>query len=130
VHPAISWERKLPLLEQLAEGKVSEATQNFLRFLLAAQVYRLLPLILQCYQELVFQEEGILRARVKTVVPLPDSTRIRLKQDLERLTNKKIRLEEELDPTIIGGMFIQLGNSILDLSVNRYFTDLGKRLGQ
>jgi F-type H+-transporting ATPase subunit delta len=56
-------------------------------------------------------------ALVTTVVPLSDEQRERVRVRLSELTGKTIRLKEEQNPDIIGGVIVQIGTAVIDGSV-------------
>ena len=62
------------------------------------------------------QGQGISRARAFTAVPLDDFAREALTKRLQEQTGRSIILEAEIDPNLIGGLVIQLGDKLVDVS--------------
>lgn len=60
---------------------------------------------------------GRLVASVRTAVPLDDAARFEVVRRLESNMNKKVRLKETVDPSLIAGMVIRIGDTVYDSSV-------------
>ena len=65
-------------------------------------------------------------AKVKTVVDLKDDEKKSLVLQLEKKYNKKILLEEEIDESIIGGVYVQVGNEVIDGTVKSKIDEMKK----
>jgi len=84
--------------------------------------------IVEEFRELVAEARGIAVARVTTAIPLDDQARSRLIEKLKAKTGKTIELEERVDPTILGGMIVILGDQIIDGSVRNELSRLKEQL--
>ncbi len=62
------------------------------------------------------QSQGIRRARAVTAVPLDNAAQEALTKRLQEETGQRIILEAEVDPNVIGGLVIQLGDKLVDVS--------------
>ncbi len=62
------------------------------------------------------ESQGIRRARAVTAVPLGNAAQEALTKRLQEETGKSIILEAEVDPDLIGGLVIQLGDRLVDIS--------------
>ncbi|HQP91658.1 MAG TPA: ATP synthase F1 subunit delta [Candidatus Omnitrophota bacterium] len=51
-----------------------------------------------------------------------------IKQEFEKIINKRLNLYVELDPDLLGGVQLMIGNKIIDGSVKKRLTELGKKL--
>jgi F-type H+-transporting ATPase subunit delta len=65
-------------------------------------------------------------AIVKTVVPLFPDERDALTKNLQLKYNKKIILNEEIDKDIIGGVYVRVGNDVIDGTIKSKFEDIRK----
>lgn len=63
------------------------------------------------------EHKNIAEMTVITSVPLKPETRQRLIDKLEKQSGKTVKLKEEVDPSIIGGIILRVGNSQIDNSV-------------
>jgi F-type H+-transporting ATPase subunit delta len=77
----------------------------------------LLPGIAQAYADLVDRREGIVKAKVTTAVELDEERRSEVVARLERTTGKGVRATFAVDPALLGGATVQLGDHLIDTSV-------------
>lgn len=92
----------------------------FVEFLLVlVKKYRIgyLHEIIESFRKLVADERGMIVAQIVTAQPLTDAERSDLSTQLQARTGKTIELEEKVDPSILGGMIVILGDRIIDGSV-------------
>jgi F-type H+-transporting ATPase subunit delta len=68
------------------------------------------------FRGLLEVKEGVARARAITAVPLSDAERDALAQRLQRETGRRIILETEVDPALLGGVRVQIGDQLVDAS--------------
>jgi F-type H+-transporting ATPase subunit delta len=67
---------------------------------------------------------------VTTAIPLDDATLNRLATELSRITGKNVQLFQKVDPSILGGAIIQVGEQIIDGSLRRKLDQIKERLAQ
>jgi F-type H+-transporting ATPase subunit delta len=114
--PVLPRERKAAILRETLPD-LSEAVWRFLDFLLKRDRLSLLPRIGEALHELIDAQRGVERARVTTAVPLGAAEREQVKARLAAWSGRQIELDEQVDPSIIGGVVAQVGDEILDGSV-------------
>jgi F-type H+-transporting ATPase subunit delta len=88
----------------------------------------LIPLINEHLRDLIDRELGVETARVTTAVPLGPSERELIGVRLSARTGKRVRLEESVDPSILGGVLVQIGDQIIDDSVRGRLEQLRRTL--
>ena len=103
---------------------------NLLRLLRRKGRLALGPAIASYFRELWDSERGIERAVVRTAVPLEDSARETIAASLARASGKQVQLETEVDESLIGGMVIRIGDSLVDGSTRTRLRALRTRLQQ
>jgi len=116
-NPRVREKDKKAILRQIFEGQVSTVTLNFLCLLVDKHRENLIESILTQYIEMANETLGIVKAVVKTAVPLNASQIDRISDKLCAMTGKKITLSTEVDKSIIGGVVIRIGDEIIDGSV-------------
>lgn len=67
---------------------------------------------------------------ITTVIPLDGATLDRLATELSRITGKNVQLFQKVDPSILGGAIIQVGEQIIDGSLRRKLDQIRERLAQ
>ena len=91
------------------------ATQlNLFRLLRRKGRLALGPDINSFFRELVDEERGVARAVVTSAVELDADRRTALEQRLAQQTGKRITLETQVDPSILGGLVVRIGDRLVD----------------
>jgi F-type H+-transporting ATPase subunit delta len=117
--PEVATESKVAFVGAVFAARVDPVVADFLHLLVDKARIALLPEITAAFRRLVEEDQGILRARLHTAVPLAADQEARLKRDLDRLTGKQVLLEKTVDSSVLGGVIVHLGNRIIDRSLRR-----------
>ena len=127
--PAVSREAKHGVIEKLvARLGASRMIRNFLFVIVDNQRTHLLPEIAVSFEEVLRQRQGIAEAEVLSAVPLNDKQKTALLRNLESVTGKKIQAHYSLDPALLGGAVVRIGDTIYDGSVRNQLNRLRERL--
>jgi F-type H+-transporting ATPase subunit delta len=128
-NPAVPAERKRPIVERLGRPLgLSRIALNFLFVLIDHRRVRILGPILESFEALLDERQGIARAEVTTAVEAgPDERRL-IEAALSKLTRKQVRARYGLDPALIGGVRTQIGSTIYDGSVGEQLRQIRERL--
>jgi F-type H+-transporting ATPase subunit delta len=105
--------------------------RNFVRFLQALVSHRrqmLIPLIAHEYNDLVDRVEGRVHASVTVAREPDDSDRDVVTTQLKRALGKDIVAHFHVNPTILGGVVVRVGDTVLDGSVRRRLATLKSRM--
>jgi len=105
--------------------------RNFVRFLQALVSHRrqmLIPLIAHEYNDLVDRVEGRVHASVTVAREPDDSDRDVVTTQLKRALGKDIVAHFHVNPTILGGVVVRVGDTVLDGSVRRRLATLRSRM--
>ncbi len=70
--------------------------------------------IAEQFTRMVEEHQGVARARAITAIPLSDADHQALTQRLRTSTGRQVQLETEVDPAILGGVVVQIGDRLLD----------------
>lgn len=103
---------------------------NLFRLLRHKNRLALGPSINSFFTELWDQARGIERAVVRTAVPLDDAQRTAIAADLSRSTGHQVELESEVDPSLLGGAVIRVGDHLIDGSTRTRLRALRQQLVQ
>jgi len=127
--PGLSREAKHGVIEKLAARMgASKVIRNFLFVMIDNQRTPLLPDILEAFQEVLRRRQGVAEAEVSSAVKLSDTQKAQLLQTLERLTGKKIQAKYALEPELLGGAVVRIGDTIYDGSLRSRFNEMRARL--
>ncbi|GMU48418.1 MAG: hypothetical protein AMXMBFR31_06440 [Candidatus Desulfobacillus denitrificans] len=98
-------------------GSITAEQQNFVRLLVDNERLQVLPEIRELYVELKNGQEGVQEADIASAFPLDDATLKNLVADLEARFKCRIQAKVSLDPELIGGVRIAVGDQVIDASV-------------
>jgi F-type H+-transporting ATPase subunit delta len=110
--------------------EIRESELNLFRLLRRKGRLSLGPSIASYFGELWDEERGIERAIVRTAVPITDTERETIAAQLARSSGKQVQLEAEVDPSLIGGAVIRVGDRLVDGSTRTRLRALRDRLEQ
>ncbi len=125
---AISRKPKAEVIHRAFDGKASDLFRNFLLVLNEHQRLDLLRGILRAARELYDERAGRLPVLVTSAAPLPDDQRERLLQELRRKYQKEPVITLRVDPALLGGFVVRVGDWLYDASVRRRLENVRKQL--
>jgi len=108
--------------------KLSPVIKNFLMLLIDKNRIQHLSEIKDFYHKLIDENSNIARAQVKAAVELGQGDLDLIAATLEKKIGKKIVVEFEQDPSLLGGVFAQIGDLVLDGSVRRQLLNFKESL--
>jgi F-type H+-transporting ATPase subunit delta len=121
--PTIPAQVKRAILRRLLEKSVSPLVLHFFFVLVdkSREVY--VAPIVEAYKQLIRESRGEIEVVVRSAEALPENLNTQVKEILAKRTGKKVELKVEVDPELLGGLQIIVGDSIIDGSLR---TQLGK----
>jgi F-type H+-transporting ATPase subunit delta len=123
----VTQEAKQHLIEA-ALGDLPKLPLNLARLLVRKGRTGLAPEIEEYFKRLVEQREGIARVTARTAVPLSDAEQEALSQAISRQTGQRVILDTQVDPALLGGVVVQIGDRLVDGSVKGRLEELRERL--
>ena len=114
--PVVPRDRKANILRQ-ALPDLNQPVQRFLELLLRRERLGLVPQIRSSLYGMIEAARGVETVKVTTAVPIGPAERDLLTARLSAYTGKQVRLDEAVDPTVVGGVVAQIGDEIVDGSV-------------
>ncbi len=128
-NPLLSREAKSAIIGDVAAALgVSANAKNTLRLLADRRRIASLPAITRRLRELVDREQGLVHADVTTAARLSSGFYDRLRGELEKLTGKKIAVRSSEDPSLIGGVVVRIGDTVIDGSLKGRLDSLKQSL--
>ena len=116
-------ERRAVLHEVLHRVSLKGLTANLLGLLLEKGRFSNLPLVVETYNDLAHKRANRVVVKVSTAEPLTPQLEAEVRVALEKVTQKTVLLETQVDPSLIGGMVARLGGTVYDASIrNRLLT--------
>jgi F-type H+-transporting ATPase subunit delta len=127
--PAVDRAAKHGVVEKLlARIGGTKIVRNFLFVVIDHGRAYNLPEIIATFQEVVRQREGIAEAEVSSAVELNANQKAQFAFALEKLTGKRVEPKYSLDPKLLGGAVVRIGDTIYDGSLRSRLNDMRARL--
>jgi F-type H+-transporting ATPase subunit delta len=120
--------RRQQIVEDLLGGKASPTTVALVSMVVGTGRARELPNIIKRLVEMSAAEANKEVAEVRSAVPLTDDQRDRLTKALEDATGKQVEVKVVVDPSVLGGIVAQVGDTVIDGSVRRRLDQLKNAL--
>jgi F-type H+-transporting ATPase subunit delta len=128
--PQISKAKKKELLRKPFAGGGSTAFLNFLDLLVDKNRQSILPEVAEVYDLLADAIRGQVRIQVRTPRPLSEDQKRRLLERVQKSAVRKVLLEEQTNPELLGGMLMYMGYTVIDGTVRYHLKKLGDDLRQ
>jgi ATP synthase F1 delta subunit len=106
------------------------ALENFLQLLIEKHRMPVLFRIRRQFDERWQDERRLLPVQVTSAVQLDDSTVEHIKNSIAHQTDRQIELTTEVDPDLLGGIVLRVGNSILDASIKNRLDTLRRQVAR
>ncbi|GKS70124.1 ATP synthase F1 subcomplex delta subunit [Nitrosomonas sp. PY1] len=116
-NPRVSAEQISKLFFDIGKSNFDNEAHNFLTLLAENKRITILPQISQLYEQLKAQYEGILEAKITSAFEIDAKQLKKLIDDLEQKFNCKIEPKVSIDPELIGGIKVEIGDEVFDASV-------------
>jgi F-type H+-transporting ATPase subunit delta len=127
--PYFSSQEKRDALGTLLDG-ADEIFINFLALLIENHRMPVIFRIRQEYERLWEEENKMLPVQITSAIALDDATTQSLGKTIGERAGRKVALVSRVDPDILGGIIIRVGNSILDASIRNRLEQLRRHVAQ
>jgi F-type H+-transporting ATPase subunit delta len=126
--PAIPVARRQQIVEDLLGGKASSTTVALVSLVVGTGRGHDLPGIIRQLVEMSAAEANKAVAEVRTAVPLNQDQRDRLAKALGQATGRDVALKVVIDPSVMGGVIAEVGDTVIDGTVRTRLERLRKAL--
>ena len=126
--PQVGQQAKKDVIQRVFGGRVSDPTLNFLKIVIDKRRQANLPDMIEAFRAGYHVRMGELVVKVASSVPLAGGQQEELAAILKRKFDKEIILEERVDPELIGGLVLRVGDSRIDGSLRTRLEAIGDRL--
>jgi F-type H+-transporting ATPase subunit delta len=127
--PYFSTKEKQDGLERLLDG-AEETFLNFLKLLIENHRMPVIFRTRQQFERMWERENELLPVDITSAIELDQETTERLGRSIGERAGRKVRLAAHVDPDILGGIVLRVGNSILDASIRNRLEQLRRHVAQ
>lgn len=115
--PKLSADGLVKLVLDVAGDGLGKEQQNFVQVLVDNERLQLMPEIHALFEDLKNGKEGVKDAEITSAFPLDDTALKSLTKDLEGRFKARLNVTVSVDPQLIGGVRIAVGDEVIDASV-------------
>ena len=116
--------RRQQIVEDLLSGKASDVTVALVSMVVGVGRGRDLPTIIDRLVQVSARSNQRSVAEIRSAIDLTDDQRARLGAALEQATGGPVEVKVIVDPTVLGGLVAQIGDTVIDGSVRHRLSQL------
>lgn len=126
--PQIPRDVKREILRAIFGGKVHEITLSYLFLLVDKQREEAMTATEAVFVELANEARGIIVVEVTSAIELTRQEENRLREKLSARTGKRVELVVHIDPSVIGGLIVKIGDTLIDGSIRGQLAVLKEKM--
>ena len=126
--PSVPKNERLSLVDKAFDGSLEAYHLNFIKILIEKGLLREYSACYKRFRKSYNEAHGIADALVTTAVKLSDAQLSQLREKLEKISGKKVLLEQKTDPDILGGVRVDLEGQLFDGSVKGRLSELRRKV--
>jgi len=127
-NPAVPIPVRADAVAQVLDARVSDKARNLVLLLMRRGRVDLVSGVAAAYRALYEQRKGIVRATVISAAPLDAAEQSAIRERLGQMAGGTLEIEQQVDPSILGGVIVRLGDRMIDGSVRGRLERLRSRL--
>ena len=116
-NPRVSAAQKRELFFGVAGDRAGALVKNLVAMLVESHRAALLPAVSELFEELKRDSERVVHAKITSAQPLDDAQRAAILGTLEKQYGRKVEAEHDVDPELLGGARVQVGDQVIHASV-------------
>jgi F-type H+-transporting ATPase subunit delta len=128
--PRVTHRQKKDLLASIAGARLDEVSRNLVGVLVDNRREELIGAIAEEFDALKREHERVVKARITSAQPLSDAQRAQIVGALERRYGKKVEAELDVDPELLGGARVQVGDQVIHASVRDALAQMAAALAR
>ena len=128
--PGVEPEHRARMVQELLGPKASPHATNIIAFLVQQGRARELSKIIDSLVELAAEERRKAVAEVRSAVPLDGDQRQKLTDAIAKATGKQVELKVLVDPAVLGGLLVRVGDQVFDGTVRRRLQTAREHIGR
>lgn len=124
--PVVKTDKKMKVLEQIFENKISKTTMTFLKLLAHKRREGAMDEVASAFEDQYKSYKNITTATVTTAVPLDSDSKSKILGLVKEYAKGDVDLVEKTDKSLIGGFVLTVKDKQIDTSIKRKLNDLKK----
>ena len=128
--PSVPKHERLQLVDQAFDGSLQPYLMNFIKILIEKGLLREFSACQKRFRKSYNEAHGIAEALVTTAVALSSDQVTQLQEKLEKISGKTIVLKQKTDPSVLGGVRVDLEGQLFDGTVKGRLSELRRRVDE
>jgi len=128
--PLVRVDEKKKVIEGIFSDKLSKEMNNFLKIVIDKRRGHFIKQIESEYKKIVNEHKGIIDAVAITSIPLSEEDKTVLQNKLSELTGKVVKLSNDIDESVIGGVLVKIGGKVIDGTIKGRLEEMKESLSQ
>jgi F-type H+-transporting ATPase subunit delta len=129
-NPIVSHSKKIKILDEVFSKKVNALSIAFFKLMVNKSRGEVLYATAQEYVNMYDVKNNIIKANVVSATPLSAPNKQKLIADIEKATGGSVKLEAKVDPSLIGGFVLTVGDRQVDTSIANDLRIIKKEFAQ
>ena len=117
LNPRVNAQQKKDIFDSAAGGRLDDVTKRLVAILVDGHREVLIGSIAEQFEDLKHEHEKVLRARITSAQPLSEPQAGEIVAALERRYGRKVEADLDVDPQLLGGARVQVGDQVINASV-------------
>jgi F-type H+-transporting ATPase subunit delta len=126
----LSKEERVAIADATFKGQVHEYVLNFIKILVERGAVHEFSECISAYQACFYQNHQVAVAEVTTARPLTEAQREQLTARLKQMTGKEVEIKEKIDPSVMGGVLLNMDGKRYDNTVKSRLTAIKHTMTQ
>ena len=127
--PTVSQDVLMNVINKISENsKLEVLFKNFLNFLIVKRRFFYIEQILKSFNEICSEKRGELKAEIKSARELSQEEINKITEELSNSFKSKIKLNYNYDESLIGGLVVQVGSTMIDTSIKNKLQQIENKM--
>ena len=128
-NPTINRENLIKVINNISDSNNFEnLLKNFMIFLIQKRRFFYLKKILKGFIEICSEKRGEIKAEIKSAKELSNAEINKITEDLAKNFSSKMKLNYKYDKSLIGGLIIKIGSTMIDTSIKNKLQQIENRM--
>ena len=127
--PTVSQNNLTNMINKISENfKLENLFKNFLCFLVKKRRFFFIEQILKSFEEIYSEKRGEIKAEIKSAKQLSETEIKKITDELSNNFKSKIKLNYKYDQSLIGGLIVQVGSTMIDTSIKNKLQQIENKM--
>ena len=127
--PTVGHDLTMNIIKVISKNfQLEKLFENFLNFLIKKRRFFYIQKILESFNEICSEKRGEIKAEIKSAKQLTQDEINRITEELSNNFNSKIKLKYNYDQSLIGGLIVQVGSTMIDTSIKNKLQQIENKM--